>query len=128
MDGVAPWFFLLSLSWLLHLETSPKPWIVSFFYSFLIDYFLCFLHVVCCLCLQIVKLRKQRNRDTIWQACHDLVVSRACFLSVQSWHDFRLAGQVFRIRLVVPWVVRTKRVTILTVVGYYLSVLVQILK
>jgi len=46
------------------------------------------------------------NRVTI------LVVPRACFLSVQSWHDFRLAGQVFRIRLVVPWVVRTKRVTI----------------
>jgi len=30
----------------------------------------------------------------------------------KSWHDFRLAGHVLRIRLVVPWVVRTNRVTI----------------
>jgi len=30
----------------------------------------------------------------------------------KTWHDFRLAGNVFRIRLIVPWVVRTKHVTI----------------
>ena len=41
---------------------------------------------------------------------------------------FQLAGHVFRIRLVVPWVVRTKRVTILTVEDYYISVSLQILK
>jgi len=30
----------------------------------------------------------------------------------KTWHDFQLVGYVFRIRLVVTWVVRTNRVTI----------------
>ena len=84
------------------------------------------------------------NRDTIWVACHDLagrghgafwrqIVTRF----EQSWHNFWHAWQVFMIRLVIPWVVRINRDTILaivtwfwvlTVLGHYLSVSVHFLR
>jgi len=54
------------------------------------------------------------NRVTIF------VAVSMVFLGVQSWHDFSHAWHVFRIRLVVPWVVRINRDTILTVADCYI--------
>ena len=33
----------------------------------------------CCVCLQISDCEEQRNRDTIWQACHDFGSAESMF-------------------------------------------------
>jgi len=63
-----------------------------------------------------MKFEKVKNRDTIWQPCHDFWC-RMCGwyrrLNVtrfgKTWHNFWHACHVFKIRLVVPWVVSINR-------------------